>query len=97
MNKNKNVISTYKHNTIYNGFHGFKIALSKTLNIYIHTHTQKKTQKQRREIHTCNSVDGRCGGKMPDNPNLCIYWTKGPIRELEVARGQEKHFQKTLC
>ena len=27
---------------------------------------------------------------MPDNPNLCIYWTKGPIRELKVARGQEK-------
>ena len=35
-----------------------------------------------------------CGGKRPGNPNLCICWAKGPIRELKVARGQEKHFRK---
>ena len=39
---------------LYNGSHGFKIAFM--------TYKQnllKKTQKRRREIHTCNIVDGR--------------------------------------
>ena len=31
---------------------------------------------------------------MPDNPNLCICWTKGPIRGLGIARGQEKTLMK---
>ena len=35
-------------------------------------------------------------GKRLGNPNQCICWAKGPIQELEIARGQEKHFRKAL-
>ena len=44
--------------------------------------------------YSSNWVIKYCGGKRPDNPNLCICWTKGPIRRLGIARGQEKTLPK---
>ena len=43
---------------LYDGFHGFKIAFMTHKKTF---QKKKNTQKWRREIHICNSVDGRFG------------------------------------
>ena len=70
-------------------FESYKSLIEKNESSYIQYKYTPRLKKVKIFYFVCN-----CGGKRPGNSNLCICWAKGPIRELKVARGQEKHFRK---